>query len=166
MRRSHLALTVAALLALLAIALPAGPGVNSSVAAALPQAKVAISDIEDEVMCPVCGTLLELADSPQARREKAFVAGLIAAGKSKDQIKDDLVAQYGEEVLALPSDSGFDLSAYLVPLIAFVIAIIALAIGVARWRGRGREEPDGGAPVAPEGEEAERLDADISRYDL
>jgi cytochrome c-type biogenesis protein CcmH/NrfF len=166
-RRSHRALALAPLLllALLAIALPAASGTTTTAAAA-PQPKVAISDIEDEVMCPVCGTLLELADSPQARREKAFVAGLIAAGESKDQIKDELVAQYGEEVLALPSDSGFDLSAYLVPLIAFVIAVIALAIGVARWRGRGREGPDGGAPAAPEGEEAERLDADIARYDL
>jgi len=24
-------------------------------------------------MCPVCGTLLELAESPQATREKAFI---------------------------------------------------------------------------------------------
>ena len=152
----------AAIVALLALAsLAAMP-----LAAQAATPRTSLTEISAEVMCPVCGTLLELADSPQARREKAFVAGLIAAGKSKDQIKDDLVAQYGEEVLALPSDSGFDLSAYLVPLIAFVIAIIALAIGVARWRGRGREEPDGGAPVAPEGEEAERLDADISRYDL
>ena len=41
--------------------------------AATPQ--VNISDVEDEVMCPICGTLLELSDSPQARREKAFIAG-------------------------------------------------------------------------------------------
>ena len=46
-------------------------------------AEVNITDVEDEVMCPICGTLLELADSPQARREKAFVAKLIAAGKSQ-----------------------------------------------------------------------------------
>ncbi len=127
--------------------------------------KVAISDIEDEVMCPVCGTLLELADSPQARREKAFVAGLIAEGKSKDEVKDELVAQYGDEVLALPSHSGFDLSAYLVPAIAFVVAVIALGLGVARWRGSSGSGPEGGA-APPRGEDAERLDADIARYDL
>ena len=54
-------------------------------------AKVNISDVEDEVMCPICGTLLELSDSPQARREKAFIAEMIAAGKSKAQIEDALV---------------------------------------------------------------------------
>jgi cytochrome c-type biogenesis protein CcmH len=152
------------ILVLLAIAIAAAAGATASAAA--PQPKVAISDIEDEVMCPVCGTLLELADSPQARREKAFVAGLIAEGKSKDEVKDELVAQYGEEVLALPGDSGFDLSAYLVPAIAFLLAVIALAIGIGRWRGQGRDENDGDAPAPPEGEDAERLDADIARYDL
>jgi cytochrome c-type biogenesis protein CcmH/NrfF len=127
--------------------------------------QVEISDIEDEVMCPICGTLLELADSPQALREKAFVAHLIAAGKTKAEIKDALVAEYGSEVLALPEGSGFDLSAYLVPAIAFVVALVALAIGVGRWRRRG----DGGTgPSAgpPSEEDSERLDADIARYDL
>ena len=82
-------------------------------------------------MCPVCGTLLELAESPQAQREKAFIARLIAEGKSKEQIKDALVAEYGDEVLALPRGSGFDLSAYLVPIVAFLVAAVALAFGVA-----------------------------------
>ena len=49
-------------------------------------AQVERSDVEDEVMCPICGTLLELSDSPQARREKAFIAEMIAAGKSKAEI--------------------------------------------------------------------------------
>jgi len=116
-------------------------------------------------MCPICGTLLELADSPQARREKAFVAELIAAGKSKAEIKDALVAEYGSEVLALPRGSGFDLSAYLVPAIAFLVALVALAIGVGRWR---RQGDDGSGPSAapPGDEDSERLDADIARYDL
>jgi cytochrome c-type biogenesis protein CcmH/NrfF len=148
------ALLVAALMALACGAVPA-------------QAKVQISDIEDEVMCPICGTLLELADSPQALREKAFVAKLIADGRSRAEIKNALVRQYGSEVLALPEESGFNLSAYLVPAIAFVVAAVALAIGVRRWRRQGRDG-NGSPPAAggPPDEDAERLDADIARYDL
>ena len=52
-------------------------------------------------MCPVCGTLLELAESPQATREKAFIEKLVKQGQSKDEIKEALVAQYGDAVLAL-----------------------------------------------------------------
>lgn len=133
--------------------------------AATPQ--TSISDVEDEVMCPICGTLLELAESPQAQRERVLVKRLIAAGKSKAEIKDALVAEYGREVLALPSGSGFDLSAYLVPAIAFLAALIALALGVRRWRRAAKAgNGDGDAASGPQGEDAERLEADLARYDL
>ena len=129
--------------------------------------QVQISDVEDEVMCPICGTLLELSDSPQARREKAFIAEMIAAGRSKAEIKDALVEEYGPEVLAEPEGSGFDLSAYLVPAVALLAAAVALAVGVARWRRSG--DGGGGGPGAkggPAAEDSARLDADIARYDL
>lgn len=133
-------------------------------AAAAP--RTSLTEIEAEVMCPVCGTLLELAESPQAQREKAFISRLVAEGRTKAQIKDALVAEYGNEVLALPRGSGFDLTAYLVPIIAFLIAAVALAFGVARWRRAGRG-PDRGPPAGGPGpEDSRRLDADLARYDL
>jgi cytochrome c-type biogenesis protein CcmH len=127
-------------------------------------AQVQISDVEDEVMCPICGTLLELSDSPQAQRQKAFIAKMIADGKSKAEIKDALVEEYGTAVLAEPEGSGFELSAYLVPAIALLAAVVGLAIGVARWRRHGGDGPPSAAP--PAGEDSARLDADIARYDL
>lgn len=157
MRRAALALALGLLLA--------APAVGSAAQSA---PKTTVNEIEAEVMCPVCGTLLELADSPQARREKVFVAKLVAAGKSRSEVKDALVAQYGKEVLATPEASGFDLSAYLVPILAILVAIVALAYSVVRWRRNG--ERDGGsagdAVRPPRGEDAERLEADLSRYDL
>jgi cytochrome c-type biogenesis protein CcmH len=129
--------------------------------------RASLFEIEKEVMCPVCGTLLQLAESPQALREKAFIRRLIAEGKTEAQVKDALVAEYGEEVLALPQGSGFSLSAYVVPVVAFFVAAIALALGVLRWRraGDGGSSGDPG-PVGPKGDDAERLDADLARYDL
>lgn len=133
--------------------------------AAAAEQRASLTEIEKQVMCPVCGTLLQLAESPQAQREKVFIRRLIAAGKTEAQIKDALVAEYGDEVLALPKGSGFNLSAYLVPIVAFIVAAIALAIGVLRWRRSGGG--GGGAPTdSPKGEDAERLDADLARYDL
>jgi cytochrome c-type biogenesis protein CcmH/NrfF len=134
-------------------------------AAATPQ--TSLSEISSEVMCPVCGTLLELAESPQAQREKVFVQRLIDAGRTKAEIKDALVAEYGDEVLALPQDSGFSLSAYLVPIIGFAIAVIALCFGVVKWRRSGeRTDRDSPATAGLSAEESERLDADLGRYDL
>ena len=109
-------ISVMALLATLAVALLPAP------AAIAAPARASLPDIEDEVMCPICGTLLELSESPQADRERVFIHEQIAAGKDKQQIKDALVAQYGEEVLATPKGSGFDLTAYLIPILAVMIA--------------------------------------------
>ncbi|MDQ3725167.1 MAG: cytochrome c-type biogenesis protein CcmH, partial [Actinomycetota bacterium] len=101
----------AILLALLALALaPTASGAE----------QVTLIEIEEEVMCPVCGTLLQLAEAPQAQRQKAFISRLIEEGRSEEQIKDALVAEYGEEVLALPEGEGFNLSAYVVPIVAFL----------------------------------------------
>jgi cytochrome c-type biogenesis protein CcmH len=137
-------------------------------AAAAPQTNLA--DVEDEVMCPICGTLLELAESPQAQRERVLVRRLIAEGKTKTEIKDALVAEYGREVLALPRGSGFELTAYVVPAAAFVLAATGLAIGVRRWRKAGDTGTTGSAAgdatEGPRGEDAERLEADLARYDL
>lgn len=153
----------AATLAALAVGLLAVAGT----AAATPPPQTTVNAIEAEVMCPICGTLLELAESPQAKREKVFVAKLVATGKSKTEIKDALAAQYGPAVLALPKASGFDLSAYLVPVLAILVAVAALGFSVARWRRDGqRSRKDGGTPPAPSAEDTERLEADLSRYDL
>ncbi|MGN6816011.1 MAG: cytochrome c-type biogenesis protein [Solirubrobacterales bacterium] len=151
--RTRLALAVLAMLALLAPAATAAP-------------RASLIEIEKQVMCPICGTLLQLAESPQAQREKTFIRRLIAAGKTEAQIKNALVAEYGDEVLALPQGSGFSLSAYVVPIIAFIVAAIALAFGVLRWRRSGGGGEAAPAASAPEGEDAERLDADLARYDL
>lgn len=154
--RNRASLAVAAL-GILAIALPMG-------ASGAPQ--TTLGDIEDEVMCPICGTLLELSEAPQAERQRAYVRGLIADGRTKAEIKDALVTQYGREVLALPQGSGFDLSAYLVPVIGFFAAIAALALGIGRWRRSAKRPPPRTTTPGPEGEQAAQLEADISRYDL
>jgi cytochrome c-type biogenesis protein CcmH len=153
------ALGAAALVALLVLA---------PVAAATTAAESATQhEIEGEVMCPICGTLLELAESPQAQREKVFVAGLIARGRDRAEVRKALVAQYGDEVLALPQRSGFSLSAYLVPIVAFLVAVLALGLGVLRWRrAAARSQPPPQQPQGPSEEDAARLEADLARYDL
>lgn len=131
------------------------------------QAAVSFTDVEDEVMCTVCGTPLNLApqDAPFAQRQREFIRRLIAQGRSKQQIKDALVAQYGNEVLAEPRDEGFDAAAYGVPLAVGGTALILLLIAVLMWR----RKPPAPEPVAAAGgvsaAERRRLDEDLERYD-
>jgi cytochrome c-type biogenesis protein CcmH len=146
----------AAMLAVAAVALLAlAPMTQGQTRASLP-------DIEDEVMCPICGTLLEGSNAPQAERERALIRKLIAQGRDKDQIKDALVAEYGENVLATPSGSGFDLVAWIVPGLA--IAAAAAAIGFFAVRSLRRPSPPAEGPSL-DATDASRLEEDMSRYD-
>jgi cytochrome c-type biogenesis protein CcmH len=127
--------------------------------------RASLSDIEDEVMCLVCGTTLSVSDSPQADRERALITRLIEQGKTKKQVKDELVAQYGRAVLATPSDSGFDIAAWLVPGLSVVLAAAAIAFAVLRWR-RKKPAVQAAAPGAAAAGDGARLRADLDRYDL
>ncbi len=132
--------------------------------------KTTLGDIEDEVMCPICGTPLGLAtEAPQAQQQRAFIEEQIADCRSKEQIKRALVAQFGEGVLALPGDESgedelSDVLVYAIPAIAILLALGGIGFAVLRWRG-GSKRPRPGAP-APAGSDASRLDADLERYDL
>lgn len=135
-------------------------------AAACPQTSVA--DLEDEVMCVVCGTTLGLAtEAPQAQRTRRFILGQVDQCHSKEQIKAALVGEFGPEVLADPADEGFSLTAYLVPILVILGAGGALGWAVVGWR-RGRVGRPGplATAEAPSPSDAARLDGDLDRYDL
>jgi cytochrome c-type biogenesis protein CcmH len=135
-------------------------GLRSAVAYA--ETRASLPDIEDEVMCTICGTLLEESQSPQADRERALIRRLIAQGEDKDQIKDALVAEYGPRVLATPSGHGFDLAAWIVPGLLLALAIVGLFVGAFRLVRRSRPPP---APVPLDPADEARLDRDLSSYD-
>jgi cytochrome c-type biogenesis protein CcmH len=148
---------VATLLVLLVGAAPA--------AAACP--KTTLGDVENEVMCPVCGTPLGLAtESPQAQRERELIRRLVARCRSKDEVKAVLKREYGDEVLAVPSDKGFDLAAYLVPALAILLAGGAVAASALRWRRSRRAEPQSAAGPPVTARASERLETDLERYEL
>ena len=145
-------------IALLLVLLLAGAGET----AAAPRAS--LPAIERQVMCVTCKIPLNVAESPQADRERAFIQSLIVEGKSEAQIKRALVGQYGPAVLALPSSHGFDLTAYLVPIAALLALLVGLAL-LPRWR-RGSAAAPAQEPATPlSGSDAARLDADLAHFD-
>ena len=151
---SRLATLATILLAALAITSPA---------AAAPRADLV--DIEDEVMCVTCKVPLNIAEGPQPDGQRAFIRELIAQGRTKAQIKQALVAEYGPDVLALPDDDGFGLTAYAIPLGLVALGLAGLALLVPRWRRRAQAggATDDGTPELSD-EDAARLDADLARY--
>jgi cytochrome c-type biogenesis protein CcmH/NrfF len=121
-------------------------------------------DIEDEVMCTTCNVALNVAESPQADRERAFIRGLIAKGLDKQQVKAALVAEYGEDVLALPKADGVGLTAYAIPFGLLAVLAGGLALLLPSWRRRSPQGIGDTTSVALSDDEARRLDDDLDRY--
>ena len=133
-----------------------------SLAPSKPKPRASQADLEGEIMCPVCNTTLDQSDSPIARRMKADIASRIAAGESKQQIKDELVAQFGTKVLAAPPAKGFNLLAWLLPFAALFGG--ALVLGLLAWRWSRNREPSTPAPrLSPALER--RVDEELARFD-
>jgi len=121
-----------------------------------------LADLEGEVMCPVCNTTLDQSSSPEARRIEALISARIAAGDSKSEIKDVLVAEYGPSILAAPPKKGFNLLAWLPPFVALFGG--GLVLGLLAWRWSHTREPrPPAAQLSPALER--RVDEELARYD-
>jgi cytochrome c-type biogenesis protein CcmH len=120
------------------------------------------ADLESELVCPVCETTLDQSNAPVAERMKAFIRARIAAGDSGQQIKDELVAQFGPGVLARPPKGGFGLLAWLLPLAGLLGGAITVTLLIRSWAGR-RSAPVEDSPLDPE---LDRLvDDELARFD-
>jgi len=128
-----------------------------------------LADIENEVICPTCHTTIDQSNAPIAVRMKAFIRERIAEGDTKSEIKDKLVAQFGESVLAAPPKSGFNLLAWLLPFVGAGVGAGVLAILARRWRrgkpGSSEAGPsvNGRAALTPDLDR--RVDEELARYD-
>ena len=120
------------------------------------------SELEGEVMCPVCGTTLDQSNAPAALQIKRVIARRIAAGDTKSEIKDQLVANYGESILAAPPKHGFGLLAWWLPIVGILAAALLVGFGAWRWS-RDREPAPRAAPLDPAVER--RLDDELRRYE-
>ena len=140
----------------------------SVVALSMPAAALAAerpnpSDLEAELVCPICESTLDQSDAPVARRMKAFIRAQIAAGWTEQQIKDALVAEFGEGVLAEPPKRGFDILAWALPLTALIGGAVLVGVLAVGWSRRAADDADAEQPLDAEVER--RIDDELSRYE-
>ncbi len=139
-------------------------------AAAASEEHPTLPELERELICPTCHESLALSNSPIADRMRSFIRARIAAGDTKSEIKDQLVDEFGESVLASPPKRGFNLLAWLLPLVGLAVGAVVLAVLARRWsRARTGHAPldssgDGRAGLDPELER--RLDEELARFDV
>ena len=144
-----------------------------AVLAALPasasERRPTLTELEGELICPTCETTLDQSSAPVADQMRAIIRERIRAGDTKSEIKERLVADYGPGVLAAPPRSGFDLLAWLLPILGLGLAAVVVGFAAWRWSRPGR---DALAPAAVgygqtrlEPELERRLDEELRRLD-
>src|SRR5271167_3726429 len=74
----------------------------------------------------------------------------VTKGESDDQILQAMVEQYGPTVLVEPPKKGFDLLAWIMPIVVPLIALVLVWQVVRRWRHKATLVPAGGPQVSAE----------------
>ncbi len=124
--------------------------------------------LETELVCVTCHEPLNMSTSPLAEQMKRFIRQKVAAGWTAAQIENYFVKQLGPQVLAVPTTHGFDLLAWLLPLIGIVAGAAAVGSGAWVWS-RNRDQAAGlangveGPALAP-GIDF-RIDQELARFD-
>ena len=154
-------------LAVLVVALTVLTGAAPAWAIPESQRGEAFNRLEKKTMCIECNVSLNIAEAAQADATRAQIRRLLDRDLSEQQVLDQLVTDYGPNILASPRAEGFNLAAYLVPVGALAALLAAGMVLLPRWRrnrgdgpGDGPEPPS--APLSPA--DARRLDAELTRY--
>jgi cytochrome c-type biogenesis protein CcmH len=109
-------------------------------------------EIEGKLMAPCCWSSPVSQHYSQAAEDiRRGVRGMLASGKSEQEILDYYVSVYGERILASPRPRGFNLLAWVLPAIFFIAGVLFLAFLLRRWT---RQKP----PLASEGSPELQLD--------
>ena len=95
-------------------------------------------DLAESIACPRCdGQSVADSDSDAANGIRTLIEERLADGASDAQIRDELAAAYGEQVLLTPGRSGAAGLVWALPVMALVAAGAGLALAFRRWRGGG-----------------------------
>ena len=100
--------------------------------------------LSQQLMCPVCdGQTLDQSQAQLSLDMQAVIERKIEEGESNAEIRDYFVARYGEVVLASPNAGGFNIIAWVMPVIIFVGGALLVGNAFLNMRRKRREEASG-----------------------
>jgi len=118
---------------------PSGPRTNAE----------RIDGIAKTLKCPTCvGESVYTSQAASAQDIKEEIARQVAAGRTDDQVRAYFAERLGEQYLLTPSASGIGSLAWVLPVVALVVAFGALGFAFAKWRRQlATTPPDDGDPA-------------------
>ncbi len=102
-----------------------------------------------------------------ADRKRARIAEALEAGQDKEAIVAGFVAEFGQEVFVTPPAEGFNLSAWIMPIVALLLGAVVLAAVLRNWS-RHRAVPAEGRTPETEADEKyrSRLEHELREREL
>ncbi len=118
-----------------------------------------------EIMSPFCpGRTLSDCPSPQADTLRMWILVQEAGGRTRSDVQAELVERYGESILQAPRARGFGLTAYAIPLAAFALGGVLVALFLRRQAREAREsELAAPLPEALDPELERAIDEELAR---
>jgi len=84
-----------------------------------------VNQVASQIYCPICQNVrLDVCPTAACAQWRELIREKLAAGWSTQQIEDYFVQQYGPAVLAEPPAQGWNLLAYIVPLVALLAGAV------------------------------------------
>jgi cytochrome c-type biogenesis protein CcmH/NrfF len=161
-----LALALGVAFAAPAAADAADPADPSAPATALPSDAPAWAyELASELMSPFCpGRTLADCPSPAAASIRMWIVVQAAAGRTREDVEGELYERYGDAIRAAPRAEGLGLTAYVVPVAAFVAGGLLVAFVLRRMtRGGSAAPPPAVAAHALDPELERRVDEELAR---
>lgn len=131
----------------------------------------AVDDYDEIIgglMCPACldhGEILASGRDAGSEEAKADIKRRLGAGESKEQIIEAYVAQYGEVIRAVPTKTGFNAMAWIIPPIATICGIAIVYFAITTWV-RNHSDQQKGAKQGIEVDlvDQARIDEEMRKY--
>jgi cytochrome c-type biogenesis protein CcmH len=89
---------------------------------------------------------------------------MLDKGMTVQQALDAFAADYGEEVLAAPTKTGFNLAAWVMPFAALAVGLAVVAFAIRTWRPKAAPAGDV-PPVEVDPKWASRVEDELGRED-
>lgn len=127
-------------------------------------AKTTLSDIEKQLICMCgCGMLLSSCQCSTADEFRQEIQSKLDKGVPPDHIIAGFVARYGETVLAAPTKSGFNLTAWITPFAALILGMAILFLVIRTFSQRYRDKSETKIPIKTT-EFSKKVDEELKEF--
>lgn len=149
-------MSVALWLAVAAVAAPLTPALEREAKA-----------LEAALIAPCCWSQqVSVHQSPVVDEMKADIRRLLAEGKTRQQILDSYVAEYGDRILAEPPARGFSRVFHVAPWLFLAASVGLVFVVLKRLRPAAVATPAASQAAAPPNDdESERIDEELRNLD-